>query len=196
MEVDTMNERTEKELQAQGWIKLAEEPKTLFADPNWNKIGVMVDGRIWIYSSRDEDDILEQDENEQWWIAPPAKIMSEREFAFNWERYCDPDELGGRAWEIIRRNLEQSARENGAEEPVALVFAYEDPCWSGTVDIAGAERIYSYADPDEESYAYRLPDGQIVAWTERRSDGWVRFAWSKGEIQKRLADELSEFEDE
>jgi hypothetical protein len=198
MEVSNMNnyESTEKELQAQGWIKLNTEPEFLFRDPNWNKLGMLVDGQVWIYGGRlSEGDILEWVDG-QWWIAPPAEIMSERDFAFNWERYCDPWELGGRAWGIIRQNLEQAAREKGAEQPVAIVFAFEDPCWSDTIDLAGAERIYSYADADEESYAYRLPNGQIVAWSERRSGGWVRCAWSDEEIQERLADELSEADEE
>jgi len=178
------------ELQAQGWIKLNAEPEFLFRDPNWNKLGMLVDGQVWIFSGLlSEGDILEQDENEQWWIAPPRETMSEREFAYRWEYYCDPWELGGRAWGIIRSNLEQAAIEKGAKEPVTIVYDEEDR-WTDTIDLAGAEEIYSYADCDEESYAYRLPDGQIVAWTERRSGGWVRYAWTEEEIRKRLlADE-------
>jgi hypothetical protein len=180
------------ELQAQGWIKLNAEPEFLFRDPNWNKLGMLVDGQVWIYGGRlSEGDILEWVDG-QWWIAPPNETLTEREFAYKWERYCDPNELGGRTWGIIRRNLEQAAKESGAEQPVAIVYDEDDPCWSDTIDLAGAERIYSYADYDEESCAYRLPDGQIVAWSERRSGGWVRHAWTEEEIRRRLADELSE----
>ena len=192
MGVSNMNnyEPTEKEMQERGWIKLNAEPEFLFSDPNWNKLGMFVGGQVWIYSGRlAEGDIVEQDENEQWWIAPPNEILTEREFAFNWERYCDPWELGGRAWGIIRSNLEQAAIEKGAKEPVTIVYDEEDR-WTDVIDLAGAEEIYSYADCDEESYAYRLPDGQIVAWRERRSGGWVRYAWTEEEIRKRLlADE-------
>jgi len=189
-------EPTEKELQAQGWIKLPEEPEILFSDPNWNKIGVAINGEIWIFSGRDEDDILEQDENEQWWIAPPRETMSEREFAYKWERYCDPWRIYYGLWRLISETHEQAAEEKGAKHPVAVMVQGYYEYRIETYDIADAERIYSFADANMEEYAYRLPDGTVVAWTEKGDEGWVRYAWTEKEIQERLADELSEADED
>jgi len=148
-----------------------------------------------VYGPESEDEIAEQDEHGGWWIAPPDEILSKREFAFNWDRFCDPWRIYYGLWRLISETHEQAAEEKGAKHPVA-VMAQDYEYRIETYDIADAERIYSFADANMEEYAYRLPDGTIIGWTEKDDEGWVRYAWTEKEIQERLVDELSEYEDE
>ena len=192
-----MSKPTVNEMQERGWIRTYIKPKYLFYDPNWDKLGMTVGDQVWIYEGGPcEDDVVEQDERGQWWIAPPDEIMSERSFAYNWQHYCDPWRINFGLWQLISQTHEEDAEEKGAKHPVAVLeqgtFEYE----VRTYDIANAERIYSYADANTEEYAYRLLDGTVVARTEKDDEGWVRYAWTEEEIQERLADELSEDEED
>jgi hypothetical protein len=194
MEVSNMNGPTINEMQERGWIRTYIKPKYLFYDPNWDKLGMSVGDQVWIYEygPATEDDVAEQDEHGRWWIAPPDEIMSEHDFAYKWNRYCDPWRINFRLWQLISQIHEEDAEEKGAKRPVAVLVQGDFEYQIKTYDIADAERIYGYGDATKEEYAYRLPDGTIIGWTEKDDEGWVRYAWSKGEIRRRLADELSE----
>ena len=192
-----MNGPTINEMRERGWIRTYIKPKFLIYDPNWDKLCMSVGDQVWIYvyGPESEDEIAEQDEHGGWWIAPPDEILSKREFAFNWDRFCDPWRIYYGLWRLISETHEQAAEEKGAKHPVA-VMAQDYEYRIETYDIADAERIYSFADANMEEYAYRLPDGTIIGWTEKDDEGWVRYAWTEKEIQERLVDELSEYEDE
>jgi len=97
---------------------------------------------------------------------------------------------------LISQIHEEDAEEKGAKRPVALLVQGDFEYQIKTYDIADAERIYGYGDATKEEYAYRLPDGTIIGWTETDDDDWVRYAWTEEEIQERLADELSEDEED
>jgi len=85
-----MSKPTVSELQERGWIQTSMKPKYLFYDHERDKLGMTVGDQVWIYEGSCEDDVAEQDEHGRWWIAPPDEIMSEHDFAYKWNRYCDP----------------------------------------------------------------------------------------------------------